>query len=262
MKKLCLMLAILFAPAAGATYKCVDEKGVTHIGDTPPDPCATVVMYEVSRSGQILRTIDPTPTPEQLKHRLEEAEKKKEADKAAADQKRKDLALINSFAAEREFDVARDRNIEPLVGRIKSAQDRIKAVDKRVKEMEDEMEFYRAGKSKTAKTREPPPSLLAELERARLEKVSLEKSIVTHEKEIEELKVKFETDKKRWVDLKSNPSKRNEQPEPPKATTTLIPGAAGVAKCNDKTYECQAGQTYLCRSPTGSYRVNCVVERK
>jgi hypothetical protein len=132
-----------------------------------------------------------------------------------------------------------------------------------VKELDDEMEFYRAGKSKTAKGREAPPALIAELERARAEKASLEKSIVTHEKEIEELKVKFETDKKRWVDLKANPSKRNELQEPPKATaTTLIPGAAGSAKCGDKTYECQAGTAYLCRSPTGSYRVNCVVERK
>ena len=64
MKKFCLLLVALFAPAAGATYKCTDEKGVTHIGDTPPAGCGTVVMYEVSASGMVLRKIDPTPTPE------------------------------------------------------------------------------------------------------------------------------------------------------------------------------------------------------
>jgi hypothetical protein len=203
MKKLCLLLAALFAPAAGATYKCTDEKGVTHIGDTPPAGCATVVMYEVSASGAVLRKIDPTPTPEQLKLRLEEQERKKEADRAAAEQKRKDMALLSSFSGEREFDVARDRNIEPIQGRIRSAKDRIQAVIKRQAEIEEEMEFYKAGKSKTAKTREPPHALVMELERSRAEKIALEKSLLAHDKEIEELKAKFDADKKRWLALKS-----------------------------------------------------------
>jgi chromosome segregation ATPase len=207
MKKLCMILAVMFAPAAGATYKCVDEKGVTHIGDTPPDPCAHVVMYEMSSSGMVLRKIDPTPTPEQLKLRLEENERMREAAKVAADQKRKDDALLNSFAAEREFDVARDRNIEPLTGRIRSAEERLKAVDKRIGELEDEMEFYKAGKSKTAQARSAPIGLVHELERARAEKVTLDKSITTSEKAIADLKVKFDTDKKRWMALKGNQGK-------------------------------------------------------
>jgi chromosome segregation ATPase len=207
MKKLCMILAVMFAPAAGATYKCVDEKGVTHIGDTPPDPCAHVVMYELSSSGLLLRKIDPTPTPEQLKLRLEENERNREAAKVAADQKRKDDALLNSFAAEREFDVARDRNIEPLTGRIRSAQERLSAVDKRIGELEDEMEFYKEGKKKTAQARLAPIGLLHELERARAEKVTLDKSITTSEKEIAALKVKFDTDKQRWLALKGNHGK-------------------------------------------------------
>jgi len=70
--KILLILALLLAPAANAAYKCKDEKGVTHIGDTPPAGCANVVMYEVSRSGTILRKIDPTPTGEQLRAKVEE----------------------------------------------------------------------------------------------------------------------------------------------------------------------------------------------
>jgi hypothetical protein len=203
MKKLCMILAVMFAPAAGATYKCVDEKGVTHIGDTPPDPCAHVVMYEMSSSGLVLRKIDPTPTPEQLKLRLEENAREREAAKVAAEQKRKDDALLNTFAAEREFDVARDRNIEPLTGRIRSAQERLKAVDKRIGELEDEMEFYKAGKSsKAARSREAPPVLVEVLSRARAEKATLEKANINYGREIEELKGKFDADKKRWVVLK------------------------------------------------------------
>jgi len=261
-KKFLLLVAALYVPAAGAAYKCVDEKGVTHIGDTPPAACANVMLYEVSRSGAVVNKIEPTPTPEQLKAKLEEEARRKEAEKAFAEQKRKDLALLSSYSNEKEFDVARDRNIEPLNGRIYNSRDRLKVLDKRMKEIDDEMEFYKAGKSKAAKAREAPVPLVHEQQRVKTEKEALEKSIVANEKEIESLKVKFDTDKKRWMDLKADPSMRNRQPEAPKAAITMSPGAAGSAKCNDQVYECQAGQAYLCRDRKGNYRVDCVVERK
>jgi hypothetical protein len=265
MRRILVLLAVAFAAPAGASYKCVDTKGVTHIGDTPPDACANVVMYEMSASGAVLRKIDPTPTPEQVKAILEERERKKDSDRAAADQKRKDTALLASFSGEQEFDVVRDRNIEPLTGRIKSNDERIRAVDKRIKELEDEMEFYKAGKSgKSGKSSEPPPVLIEVMARTRTEKATLEKANVGYVKEIEDIKAKFDADKKRWVSLKADPTLRNMQPEAAKAAVagTMIPGAAGTAKCADKVYECQAGQTYVCREGYRAYKVNCVVERK
>jgi hypothetical protein len=264
MRKIVWIVAAAFALPAGAAFKCVDEKGVTHIGDTEPAACANVMMYEISRSGMVIRAIEPTPTPEQLRAKQEAAEKQKEAARAAAEQKRKDLALLSSFSSDREFDVARERNVEPLTGRIRNSQERIKAVDKRIKELEDEMEFYKAGKKAGTKTREPPPVLVEVLSRTRHEKESLEKGIAANEREIEVLKGKFDADKKRWLELKADPSMRNAQPEAAKAAVagTMIPGAAGTAKCADKVYECQAGQAYLCRSTRGAYRVDCVVERK
>jgi hypothetical protein len=218
MRKILLLSAIAFATSAGAAFKCVDSKGVTHIGDTLPDECANVVVYEISPGGAVIKKMDPTPTPEQVKAMQEERERRKDSDRAAADQKRKDAALLASFSAEREFDVVRDRNIEPLAGRIKSNEERLKAVDKRIKDLEDEMEFYKAGKSgKSVKTVEPPAGLVEVLARVRTERATLEKANVRYGKEIEETKAKFDADKKRWVSLKSDPSSRNMQPEPAKA---------------------------------------------
>jgi hypothetical protein len=219
MKKLLILAMVAFVPAAGASYKCVDEKGVTRIGDTPPPECDHVPMYEMSSSGSILKRIDPTPSPDQLKGRQEEMAKAKEAERAAADQKRKDTALLASYSEEKEFDVARDRNVEPLTGRIKSTQDRQLQVDKRIQELEDEMEFYKAGKSaKSGKAVEAPalPLLIANLDRARGEKVSLEKTLDGYQKQIEEIKAKFDADKKRWVALKTGTADKpaSEQPNP------------------------------------------------
>ena len=213
MKRIALIAAAALACTAHAAYKCVDSKGVTLIGDTPPDGCANVVMYEVTPSGHVLRRIEPTPTPEQLKEKLEDAAKNKAANQAAAEQRRKDLALLATYADAKEFDVARDRNIEPIKGRIAATEDRMKQVDKRGKELADEMEFYKAGKSKKEKDKDkekseksaggPPSSLVIEVERNKAEKAALEKTLAEYQKEIEATKAKYEADKQRWLALRA-----------------------------------------------------------
>ena len=233
MKRLTVLVAALYLPLAGAAYKCVDEKGVTHIGDTPPAACANVMLYEVKPSGAVIRRIEPTPTPEQLRVLKEESERKREADKVVAEQKRKDLALLNTYSSERDFDVALDRNIEPIRGRIANAQDRIKVIGDREVKIADEMEFYKAGKSKAHKkgteADAPPPMLVHEQERLTAEKQSLNASIVSQEKEIVALRARFEADKKRWMELKGvSPATQ--------AASADTPAANGVAKPVRKTY--------------------------
>lgn len=205
MKALLVLLAALVAvPAAEAAYKCTDEKGRTHIGDTPPPGCERVIMYEVTRSGTVIRKIDPTPTEQEKQARIDEEARKKEAARAADEQRRKDLALLATYSNEKDFDVSRDRNIDPVQNRIKGAKERSEAVDKRIKELEEEMEFYKAGKSKAAagKTREAPAQLTTDLDRAKKEKAQLATNLASYDKEIEQIRARFDADKKRWTDLK------------------------------------------------------------
>jgi hypothetical protein len=219
MKRLFLLLAATLPLGAGAAYKCVDERGLTHIGDTPPPGCAKVMMYEVTRSGKVIREIAPTMTEEQVKERAEAAKRQKEADRLASEQRRKDLALLATYANESEFDVVRDRTIEPIHGRIKVAKERITAVDKRTAKVQEELEFYKAGKSgKSSRKVEAPPMLVSELERLGNERASLEKGIVSSEKEIVDLRAKFEVDKQRWIAIKAGGA--TAAPAPPKVVPT------------------------------------------
>ena len=198
-----LVLALAASSAAQAAYKCKDERGLTHIGDTPPAGCANVPMYETTRSGTIIRRIEPTPTGDQLKARQEEEARAKEAAKAAAEQRRKDLALLATYSTEKDIDTSRDLNVKPIEGRIKSAQERTLAVDKRLEDLEAEMEFYKAGKSsKAAKMREPPAQLKSDLERTKQEKASLARNIADYEKEMQQVRERYDADKRRWVELK------------------------------------------------------------
>jgi hypothetical protein len=216
MKTLCLAVSAVMALPAQAAFKCVDEKGRTHIGDTPPEQCAKVVMYEVTRTGTVLRTIQPTLTEEQVKARIAEDEKRKEGEKVAAEQKRKDLALLATYSSEAEVDVARDRNVEPIQGRIKLAKERITAIDKRNKELDEELEFYKAGKSSKAgaKKVEAPPMMVEEQARLKHEKQTVTKSIAGYEKEITDLTSKYAVDKKRWLALKTGGGAAAVDPKP------------------------------------------------
>jgi hypothetical protein len=198
-----LILAMLVAPAAQATYRCKDEKGLTHVGDTPPAGCANVVMYEVTKSGTVIRKIDPTPTGDQIRLRQEEAARQKEEEKAAAEQRRKDMALLATYSSVKDVDTSRDLNLKPIEVRIRSARDRVVEVEKREKELDEEMEFYTAGKGKSSKrTRAPPLQLVADIERTRNEKAALVRSIANYEKEMEQVRERYDIDRKRWVELK------------------------------------------------------------
>lgn len=202
MKRL-LILAMLAAPAAQAAFKCTDKSGRTHIGDTPPAGCADVTMVEVSRSGTVLRTIEPSLTGDQAKAKQEEVARRKEQEKQAAEQRRKDIALLATYGSEKDIDTSRDINLKPIDARIKSAQDRIVAVEKRQKQLDEEMEFYKAGSSKTSgKSKGPPAQLTQDVERAKAEKAALEKSVIDYQKEMVEVRERFDGDKKRWVQLK------------------------------------------------------------
>jgi hypothetical protein len=213
--KLVLLLTLALSTPATAAFKCVDEKGRTHIGDTPPPGCANVVMQEVTRGGVLIRTIQPSMTEEQWKAKLEAEEKARLAEKVAAEQKRKDMALLATYANEKEFDTARDRNIDPIKQRIAQSHEREKEIDKRVKVVKEEMEFYEAGKKKSAKEKDMPSGLQMELERLAEEKKTIAKTVTASEKEIAELRAKYDTDKKRWVALKTGTA--NKPPEAPAA---------------------------------------------
>jgi len=154
------------------------------------------MLYEMSRSGNVIRRIEPTPTPEQARQREEESRQRREAEKRAADQERRDKALLATFASEKEFDVARDRNIEPLTGRIRSSQDRIQEIDKRLAKLDESEEFFKSGKAKGkgGAEGEVPHYILAERERHLKEKQALLSSIAASEKEIVAQRERFDRD--------------------------------------------------------------------
>lgn len=218
-----LLLIALHAPLASAVFKCVDEKGRVLFGDTPPSACGNVPIYEISLSGAVLRRIDPTPTPQQVEMMREERERKKKEERIAAEQRRKDMALLNTYSSASEFDMARDRNIEPVAGRITAAEERIKELDERETQIAAQVKAYEDKPGKDGKPAEPPAWLTDDLARVRNERTSLNDAIKRYRKEVDDLRARYDSDKKRWLALKAAggvlpPSEAAPaQPEPVKA---------------------------------------------
>jgi hypothetical protein len=205
----CLAIA-LHVPLVSAAYRCVDERGLTLVGDTPPAGCTNVPMFETGKNGKVVRRIEPTPTPEQLKALQEEQERRKAEQKAAAEQKRQDIALLASYGSATEFDVARERNVEPVTGRIAAAEQRMKELDLRKEDLVTQMEFYNTGKSKRANAKLVDPAddqtgawFRAEVDRMAKERAALGDSVRRLHKDILELNAKYESDKQRWMLLKT-----------------------------------------------------------
>jgi len=143
--------------------------------------CANVVIYEVNRSGLVVRKIEPAAP----NASAAEAKKAEPPDRAAIDRERRDRTLLDTFANEREIDTARDRSLDLIRSRRETAQTRLGQVTKRRQQIES-----------------GPATGQADLQSVVAEQQSLEHSIAGYEAESRRITEQFETDKKRWRELK------------------------------------------------------------
>ena len=259
---LSLVFSILAASPAHALFKCVDEKGVTYYGDTMPPQCAKKPVVEISPQGSVVRKFDAPLTPEQLKAIDDDKIRNKDKTDRMALQKRRDNALMSTYGAEREFDIARDKEIANLEARKKPLAARTVDVDKDLAKLNNDMEFYQAGKQKTAKSKEAPPQLARDHRRAAHEAESLRAEIEKIDKGKAEIRAHYDAEKAHWKQLKEGmlagtlPDEQGNVAVAPEirnqivSQSQIIPGRPkGVATCGGKAQECTLGINYLCRGP-------------
>ncbi len=228
-----LMLASLCAPVpALATFKCVDDRGVTHYGDVMPWQCAKTPVSEVSRSGTVLKRYAAPLTPEQLEARTAQEIKDREAKRILAEQKVKDAALLASYSTEKDFDISRDRELLQLETRLTLQQARITDLDALVQKRKDDLEFYKSGRVKKVlkvdpknppKPIEAPPELVSALTRAEKERAAIDVQVANSEAERKTVTARYEAEKARWIRLKYGEN----------AKVTPAPVKAAEAKATD-----------------------------
>jgi len=225
---LLLFAAVGVSHAQSTLFRCVDDKGVTHYGQTMPAACAKKDVTEINKQGRTIRKLDAPLTPEQQKARDEADAKERDNDRRVADQRQKDFALLGTYGAEREIDVIRDKDVAQLDQRRKFLEVRVGDVEVRLEKVKNQMEFYVAGRSKTAKIkeakeakdskdakdskgnskdaksagREVPPQLQADFDRATSDRAALIAEIARLDNDRKNIIARFESEKERFRRLK------------------------------------------------------------
>ncbi len=244
-------LWLVMTTPAHAVFKCTDEKGVTHYGDTMPPQCAKKPIVELSGQGSVVRKIAAPLTAEQLQALEDDKAIKKQIAVKVAAQKLQDNAVLSTYGSERDFDATRDKEIKALDARRTTVTSRIGEVEKRLLKLNNEMEFYTAGKNKTSKASNPPPQLAQDQKRAATELETLQAEIAKMDGTKAEIVARFETQRTRWKLLKGGmpagtlPEDSAVSAKP--ATDQASGGVRGMAKCADKVYECTPGVLFACK---------------
>lgn len=192
--RLCAALALgvgLSLPAAARTFCCNDKAGHRICGDTLPVECEDRAYKEIGDKG--VRNVEAPLTAEQKAQRDAEAARKKEQDKAQAEQRRKDRALLNTYSSEKDIDALRDRSVADLESSGKAAQDKYDAALKRKRQLDKELEFY---------AKKPvPANLKSQIKENEIEIEAQQKAIEDRKKDIEATRARFEEDRKRYREL-------------------------------------------------------------
>jgi hypothetical protein len=207
---LALGLAMLFlaaslaagtAQAQSRMYKCVDAKGKTYYTQTPPAECLgrdTEVLN--TKSGSVLKRMEGQLSPEQQAKRDEELKKKAEADVAAKEERRKNTALLNTYASEKDIDEARARALKENEQGIRETEKRIDNAMKRQKDLDGEKEFYA---KKTL-----PAKLQQDIRNNEVDMKNQQELLNVKKKQVNTINAKYDEDKRRYVELTKGISKK------------------------------------------------------
>lgn len=104
-------VSVMTAPAYGAMYKWVDEKGVTHYGDHVPSRYKDRAGDQLKKSGRTVKADQPAAAPAQQRPTPEDLERQRAQAKEQLERQRQDNALLATYASEAEIEQAREREL-------------------------------------------------------------------------------------------------------------------------------------------------------
>ena len=193
---LCLIL-LAAAPAAAQErmYKCVDARGKTYYTQVPPPECLGRDTQELNKSGTLIRKNPAALSPAQEQAREAERKKKIEDEERSKEDRRKNLALLNTYSSEKDIEDARTRALKEAQGAIEDTERVIAGARKRRQELETEKEFY---------VKKPMPfKLKQEITNNDIEIKNQTSLLDAKRKEISTINAKYDEDKRRYVELTS-----------------------------------------------------------
>ena len=158
--------------SAQGIFTCVDSKGRKITSDRPIAECNDREQKELNPSGTVRRNVGPSLTA--AERAAKEEQDKKEADERAraADEKRRDRALLNRYQNKAVHDRERAEALKQVDEVIAAASKRVVELGQQRGAIENEMEFYKNDPSKA------PPSIKRQIGENE-QNIALQKRFIT-----------------------------------------------------------------------------------
>ena len=207
-------LGLAIGGADAALFKWVDEKGRVQYSDKPPPDKGAV---EMTNRGVVVKRAEPGLTAEQKKAKEDDLARKKQEELKAAEQRRQDNALLQSFTSVQEIDMKRDREVQSIDAMIANLRGQERSISERLADDRKRMEGY-------AKRNKPPPDTLKEdVQRNEAQTKVIRDEIERRHQEILETRTKYEALKKRYRELREQEQAAASGPPPPATAAVQAP---------------------------------------
>ncbi|HEX5363192.1 MAG TPA: DUF4124 domain-containing protein [Gallionella sp.] len=181
-------------PVNAKMYKWVDDKGVTHVGDTIPPEYADKDRTELNKSGRAIKK-DEVLNAEERRAKDQLDNQKRAADEAVLESRRHDKALLSTYSNSAEIDLARSRNMQQIDARVSGMASQVSIVNDRLLGLQKEAE----GRTKAGK--KIPQSLQEDLQETqeRLRKLKEDHEKAKADKAA--MEARYDADKARYKEL-------------------------------------------------------------
>jgi hypothetical protein len=188
----CLLAALGLGavPAQAATmYCCNDGNGHKACGDVLPEACYGRAYRISDERGT--RNVEAPLTAEQKVQRAAEAKRKQDEERVALDERRRNAALLNTYASIDDIDFMRDRALHAVERELAQAQARYDEIAARKRQLAAQVGNNAADSG----------NLLADFRSADAELKGQQRVIESKRQEMVSVRARFEAEKKRYLEL-------------------------------------------------------------
>ncbi|MCC6610841.1 MAG: DUF4124 domain-containing protein [Burkholderiales bacterium] len=195
-KTLLLFFCALLAAgpvAAQKLYKYVDEQGRVRYTDRPPIDMAGRASDQLNRQGTVIKHNPAALTPEEVAAQEAERKRKTEADAAAREERRKNMALLATYPSMADLDDAHARALANNTDAKKQVETRIVELKKRQEKLQQEAEFY--------KNKPLPAQLKGSMFELESDLKAQSELLAAKNGEVDLINARFAEDKRRYLEL-------------------------------------------------------------
>jgi hypothetical protein len=179
--------------AHAGTYKWTDDKGVVHYADKMPADAVNRANVQLDAQGRALKRVDAAPSADELRAKVVDVDKQKQAAREQEEAARRDRALLATFTREDDIELARSRALGTIDGQLQSARVYAAQLTRRQQDLLEKK--IAAGNKGVA------PAVERELESIERELSRTNALIAERRQESATVNARYDADKVRWRQL-------------------------------------------------------------